>query len=341
LVSGVEFLPSRARWLALAVADFWNSRIEEWTVARDSAVGRGHGIAAHYVRLAPADVVADRFALNAAVPIKNRADRAAPPACEQISADFLQLVRFGLRAPSDPIVRDSLKLVDALLRYDGPTGPAFRRYTGDGYGEHPDGSPYDGTGQGRPWPLLTGERGHYELEAGHDALPWLEAMASMTGPGGMIPEQIWDGEPLEHPLLLPGRPSGSAMPLAWAHAEFLKLVVSRHLRRVADCPAALPRRYNGRRPRKARTIWSPAAPVTRLEPGANLIALFPWPVQVRWACEGLGERSARAVSNPLGPWIAVLPTLDCPTGSTLRLSWNRLDGQESGEARLRVRAQEV
>ena len=53
---------------------------------------------------------------------------------------------------------DSLKLVDALLRAQTPAGPVWRRYTGDGYGEHADGRAFDGTGQGHGWPLLTGER---------------------------------------------------------------------------------------------------------------------------------------------------------------------------------------
>lgn len=338
LVAGAELLTPRERWLSLAVADFWNARIEDWTVARGTEVGRRFDVPAHYVRLAPEAILTDPGALRQPLPIKNRADGAAPPASEQISADFLQLVRFGLRAPSDMIVRDSLKLVDVLLRYDGPTGPAFRRYAGDGYGEHADGSAYDGTGVGRPWPLLTGERGHYELAAGRDPLPWLEAMAAMTSFGGMIPEQIWDGEPLPHHLLSPGRPSGSAMPLAWAHAEFLKLVISRHYRRVMDSPASVQRRYNGRRPEKVRTIWTPAAPITLLEPGANLIALFPWPVEVRWTCDGAGERSARAAPNPLGPWVVIVPARRLAPESALTLSWNRTDGPDSGEACLTIRA---
>ena len=53
-------------------------------------------------------------------------------------------------------------------------------------------APYDGTGIGRGWPLLTGERGHFELCAGNDPLPYLAAMAAMASPGGMIPEQVWD-----------------------------------------------------------------------------------------------------------------------------------------------------
>jgi glucoamylase len=74
-------------------------------------------------------------------------------------------------------------------------------------------------GRGRAWPLLTGERGHYELAAGKDPLPYLEAMMCMSGAGGMIPEQVWNSSPIPAQGLYPGYPSGSAMPLVWAHAE--------------------------------------------------------------------------------------------------------------------------
>jgi glucoamylase len=113
------------------------------------------------------------------------------------------------------------------------------RYNGDGYGEHDDGRPFDGTGRGRAWPLLTGERGHFELVAGNDPLPFLKAMAAMTGPAGMIPEQVWDSAALLERRLLLGRPTGSAMPLTWAHAEYIKLLISRHLGYPVDKPEAV------------------------------------------------------------------------------------------------------
>ena len=151
----------------------------------------------------------------------------------------MQLVRFGLRAADDPLIRASIRLVDALLKTNTPSGPVWHRYRGDGYGEHDDGTAFDGTGRGRGWPLLTGERGHYELCAGNDPLPYLQAMAAMASPGGMIPEQVWDADPIPERRLYPGRPSGSAMPLAWAHAEYVKLLVSRQIGHPLDRPAAV------------------------------------------------------------------------------------------------------
>src|SRR5207302_89403 len=83
-------------------------------------------------------------------------------------------------------------------------GPVWHRYCGDGYGEQEDGTAYDGTGIGRGWPLLTGERGMYELCAGNDPLPYLEAMAAMASPGGMLPEQVWDTESIPDRFLFLG-----------------------------------------------------------------------------------------------------------------------------------------
>jgi glucoamylase len=75
-------------------------------------------------------------------------------------------VRFGLRDPGDPHILNTIKVIDALLQVDLPTGTSWHRYNDDGYGEHEDGSPFDGTGIGQAWPLLTGERAHYELACG-------------------------------------------------------------------------------------------------------------------------------------------------------------------------------
>lgn len=136
-------------------------------------------------------------------------------ASEQVSTDFLQLVRLGLRSPNDPLIQSSLKVVDHLLKADTPSGTVWRRYNEDGYGEHEDGSAYDGVGRGRPWPLLAGERGHYELVAGRDPLSFLRTMAAAASVGGMLREQVWDGPAIPSRRLQAGRPTESAMPLAW------------------------------------------------------------------------------------------------------------------------------
>jgi glucoamylase len=286
LVAGADLLPEDERALPLLLADFWNARLEDWCVARDSALDRAHGIAAHYVREAPADILACPAALRRHMAIRNRVDDPDLDATAQVGVDFLQLVRLGLRRADDPLILDTLKLADALLKTDTPSGPVWHRYNGDGYGEHADGTPFDGAGLGRGWPLLVGERGHHALALGEDPLPYLAVMNAMAGTGGLLPEQVWEAAPIPERGLLPGRPTGSAMPLAWAHAEFVKLAASHALGRVFDCPAAVWQRYAGKRPDAATWVWTPGARITRLKAGRGLLVLLPQPARIHIGFDG-------------------------------------------------------
>jgi glucoamylase len=224
LVAGAALLPQPECDWALALADFWNEQIEAWTTVADTELARKYGIPGYYIRVAPPGIVTEAGASTAIVPIRNRRGDGGLRGDQQIGTEFLQLVRFGLRRADDPLILGSLKLADALLRTDTPFGPVWHRYLDDGYGEHADGGPYDGTGIGRGWPLLIGERGHYEIEAGNDPLPYLEAMAAMASPGGMIPEQVWDADPLPERRLFPGRGGGAAVPRAGAPGGFVTRV---------------------------------------------------------------------------------------------------------------------
>ena len=102
-------------------------------------------------------------------------------------------------------------------------------------------------GIGRVWPLLTGERAHFELAAGRveNAEQLLATMESFANEGSLISEQVWDSPDIAERELRFGHPSGSAMPLVWAHAEYLKLrrslADSRGLRSPATNRAALRR----------------------------------------------------------------------------------------------------
>ena len=301
LVCGAVHLPEDARELALAVADYWNASLEEWTVATDTPLARLHDIPGYYVRVAPRDAMRDRAALHSPLPIRNQQIDPGLSAAAQIGVDFLQLVRFGLRAADDPLIVATVKLVDALLKVDTPSGPSWHRYNDDGYGEHDDGSAYDGTGRGRAWPLLTGERGHYELAAGREALPYLQAMVRMASQGGMLPEQVWDSDPIASKGLQLGRPTGGAMPLVWAHAEYIKLAVSRALGRPFDRPERLWQRYRGGRPPLKRVIWCAHAPAGRLPRGAALTLALTAPGVFRWSLDGWRNiRESRTTANPLG-----------------------------------------
>jgi glucoamylase len=234
-----------ARYLR-ETADLWNDQIERWTYVTGTPLAARHRVEGYYVRIADAGVADSEPTDQDPVQIKNRpAEGAELPAAAVVSPDFLALVRFGLRAPDDPRILATVKVVDALLRADTATGPIWHRYNDDGYGEHDDGSPFDGTGVGRGWPLLAGERAHYELAAGNfsEADGLRRTMELQAGKGGFFPEQVWDAPDIPERELFNGRPSGSAMPLVWAHAEYVKLVRSLSDRKVFDMPPQTHKRY--------------------------------------------------------------------------------------------------
>ncbi|MGH8316579.1 MAG: glycoside hydrolase family 15 protein [Steroidobacteraceae bacterium] len=332
LVCGASYLEPNARELALAMADYWNASLEGWTSVADTPLARREGLPGYYVRVAPREAVCDRDALRRVLAVKNQSLDPGLPAFAQIGVDFLQLVRFGLRRPDDPLITATVHLADMLLKVDTPTGPSWHRYNDDGYGEHDDGSAYDGTGRGRAWPLLTGERGHYELAAGRDPLPLLLAMVRMASFGGMLPEQVWDAAAVPSRGLEPGRPTGSAMPLAWAHAEYIKLVASRSLGRPFDRPECVWQRYGGRRPRLQRIIWCAHAPASELAQGAALTVAVSAPATFRWGFDGWKDISEkRTTATALGLHIVDIDTSRLTSGRSIDLTY-RLEpsGQWAG-----------
>lgn len=227
-------------------ADNWNDNIERWTYATDTLLARQIGVEGYYVRIAPLETDVAASPLQGFVPIKNRPpDASIQEATHVISPDSLSLVRFGLRAPDDPRVLNTIKVIDALLCAKLPQGPCWYRYNGDGYGEHEDGSPFDGTGIGRPWPLLAGERAHYELAAGRPATAeaLLRGMEWSAYGSRLIPEQVWDARDIPERELFIGKPTGSACPLVWAHAEYIKLRRSLREGRIFDQPLQTVQRY--------------------------------------------------------------------------------------------------
>lgn len=325
LVCGAPHLEPGARELALAIADYWNARLEDWTTVTDTPLTHAQGLPGYYVRVAPREAIADRRALRQVLPVKNQALDPQLPAAAQIGVDFLQLVRFGLRRAEDPLIAATVRLADTLLKVETPAGPSWHRYNDDGYGEHDDGTAFDGTGKGRAWPLLTGERGHYELAAGRDPLPLLLAMGRMASPGGMLPEQVWDAAPLPSRGLQPGRPTGSAMPLAWAHAEYIKLVVSRSLRRPFDRPERVWQRYAGKRPRVERVVWCAQAPVAELPEGAALTVAVTEPATFRWGYDGWRDAAeGRTTPTALGLHTVEIDTRTLQSGRSVDLTY-RLD----------------
>lgn len=273
-------------------ADFLECHLESWTVTNQGSLVPG--ITRHYIRIHPVeprDVQPNEDPNSGTLRIANRAvwDRAEFPAKEIVDAGFLQLVRYGIRSAADPLIEDSLRVVDAVLKVGTPFGPSWRRYNHDGYGQRPDGGPYDGWGQGRAWPLLTGERGHYEFASGRPAEPFVRAMEGFAHGIGLLPEQVWDEEDRPELHLRRGRPTGSAVPLMWAHAEYIKLLRSVQDGQVFDFIPQVAQRYLSAergeeqilRKRPLIEIWKPNRQVQSVRPGWTLRVMASGPFSLR------------------------------------------------------------
>jgi glucoamylase len=285
-------------------ADFLESHVEAWTVTTEGSLVPG--ITQHYIRILPADPD-DPFAQedpNAGIVTMANTEPGKTgqfPAKDVIDAGFLELVRYGIRRAGTPLMEDSLRVVDAILRVETPAGPCWRRYNNDGYGQRSDGGPFTEWGQGRAWPLLTGERGHYELAAGRDARPYVKAMEGFASRGGMLPEQIWDAGDIPSRELFFGRPTGSAMPLMWAHAEYVKLLRSVRDGIVFDRVAAVADRYLSSTGRKDLEIWKFSRRARSVSAGATLRIQDSAPFRLRWSLDDWhSSKDSPALTTALG-----------------------------------------
>ena len=292
-------------------ADFLECHIEPWTVTTEGALVPG--IRRHFIRIHPVDVNdsrADEDPNRGVLPIRNQPPGAPAefPGKDIVDAGFLELVRYGIRKPGDPLVEDSLRVVDAVLKVNTPFGPCWRRYNHDGYGESDDGGPYQGWGKGRAWPLLIGERGHYELAAGRDVRPFLRAMEKFATGTGLLPEQVWDEPDRPEAHLYLGRATGGAMPLAWAHAEYLKLVRSAADGQVFDLIAEVADRYRKRRTVKPLEVWKFNRQPGLMRAGMPLRIQASAPFRLRWTCdEWQRMNDAPSTSTGLGEEFVDIP----------------------------------
>ena len=321
-----EYGEKAAADFVFAYADWLAAHVEEWTVTTQGELVEG--FPHHYIRINPTDPKApDPHPDPNTAMIQLANGGGLHPARNVVGGDFLHLVRFGIRDANDPVIRDSIEVIDRVIKYDLPQGPCWRRYNHDGYGQKDDGGAFDGTGVGRCWPILTGERGHYELAATRDPKPFITAMENFANQGGMITEQLWDGHDLPDAHMKRGCPTGAAMPLCWSHAEYISLVRSRHDGVCLGCIEPAYQRYVLHPARSDYEIWTLRYPMRRMSRGKILRIIIAAQATVVWSIDG-GTRTNLLDAiheSRLNLWFADFRTADWPAGSlfTFTFFWKR------------------
>ncbi len=217
----------------LKTADDWAGNVEKWMVTTSGHLGGELASQGYYLRI---DNNTDP---NDGYPLDTRNGGGVWDERDVVDAGFLELVRLGIRPADDANIQRSIKIIDQTIRVQTPNGPSFHRYNHDGYGETFFGGAWQGQGIGRIWPIFTGERGEYEVARGGDSATYLEAMANFANAGGMIPEQVWDeANPTDAGFVFGGG-TGSATPLAWSMAQFIRLVVCVQEKRIVEQPSVV------------------------------------------------------------------------------------------------------
>ena len=274
-------------------ADWIERHLEHWTVTNNGVLHPE--VKRHYMRVRPPEkgaAYACESCGNEMIHINNRppGERQDFEAREIIDGGFLELVRYGVRRADDPLMIDSLKVVDAVLKRDLPQGPGWIRYNYDGYGDGPNGEPFQSWGEGHAWPLLTGERAHYELAAGNDITSLIKTYEAFATKGQLMPEQVWDKPNLPDRGLRKGKPAGSATPLVWAHAEYLKLLRSAVDGKVFDRVDPVFERYcmpEGRKKvRQNLEVFSLRRPIQQISAGDTLRILDGDRFDLVWSDDG-------------------------------------------------------
>jgi glucoamylase len=306
----------------LVYADWLASHIEDWTVTTQGDLD--DFFKTHYIRINPADPDApDPHSDPNTTMIQVANGGGLHPARRIVGGDFLQLVRFGIRAADDPIVLSSVTVLDRVLKRDLPQGPCWRRYNYDGYGQKADGGAFDGTGVGRSWPILTGERGHYELAAGRDPLPYILAMEKFANTGHMISEQLWDDDDLPDGKMKRGHPTGAAMPLCWSHAEYISLVRSRNDGVCFDRIEPAWQRYVANPAPSRHEIWMFKHPLRRMARGKTLRVILAADATIIWTADAWAAKNSMDMKRhgTFDLWFADFPTGQLPPGAVVEFTF--------------------
>jgi glucoamylase len=270
-------------------ADYLEAHIEEWTVTGTGTLAGG--TYPYFMRILPETIGQEHPAEDKDSRLLHIANHALGEqsdfsARNVVDGGFLELVRYGIRKADDPTIVSTVKVIDAVIKTDTPAGPTWHRYNHDGYGQQADGGPFTQSGVGRVWPLLTGERGHYELAAGRSTETCIRAMEGLASTTGLLPEQAWDQADDPKIYMFLGQPTGSAMPLMWAHAEYIKLLRSTADGKVYDTIPEVAERYLTKSgTRKQLEVWKPNRQVRFMRAGEVLRVQGAAPFALHWSSD--------------------------------------------------------
>ena len=309
LLSAADFASPQEAAFLRDTADAWYDSIDELLYAEGTPLAREHGVSGYYMRATPPEMIQAKEVGHLRVLLPNHHFGGKHRrAVDIVSPDALALVRFGLRSADDARIVNTVRVLDATLKRETKTGPGWTRSTDDGYGETSDGSPFKKAGIGRVWPLLAGERGHYEIALGdrEAALELLRTMSRQTSQAGMIPEQVWDAEDIPKRFLFNGHPAGSGMPLVWAHSEYIKLLRSLHANAVWDMPTQTVERYLKNGATADFQIWTTEQRRGWLVPGKNLRVDLNGPAEIQWTVDGTSNM-IRTHETGFGLHVATIP----------------------------------
>ncbi len=143
----------------------------------------------------------------------------------------------------------------------------------------------------------------------------LETMENLASDGGLLPEQIWDSPDIPERGLFFGHPTGSAMPLVWAHAEYLKLVRSITEERVFDMPPQTANRYLKDNITSKLMQWRFNHRLGNMPIGSTLRIETLAPASICWSSDNWNKiNNIETTDSELGIYYADLNTEDIKSG---------------------------
>jgi len=213
-----------------STAQSWASELDSLAYTTTGPYGNGH----YFLRITPDGQPNAGTSIGISNGGGSHDDRTV------VDPSFLELVRLGVKAPGATEITNSLSAVDSQIEVAAPEGPVWHRYRFDGYGETASGGDYTGSGVGNPWPVLSGERGEYDVADGNlsGAQSMLQTMAGAANSGHQISEQVWGGSTGTGGFTF-GQPDNSSTPLMWAMAQYARLAIDISAGSDVDTPAVV------------------------------------------------------------------------------------------------------